>query len=188
MRVRWEVRRSSAGVSVRSARGGAERMHRRGRRGARVRWEVEQGGCVGEDGGALLPPPLLCSLLFRRRHALLHRASALPFSPSSALPSSPLLLRTDNREGRTMSSTTPSPCSVVPQQAPLPPLLCFPAPLSPSRTPSAAAVDCPSWLAAPGITALPCYAGAMHFRLALLAFSLPSPSLSPTLCSLFFSL
>ena len=99
----------------------------------RVRWEVEQGGCVGEDGGALLPPPLLCSLLFRRRHALLHRASALPFSPSSALPFSPLLLRADNREGWKMPSAAPSSCSAMPQQAPLPPLLCFPAPLSHTR-------------------------------------------------------
>ena len=37
-----------------------------------------------------------------------------------------------------MPSAAPSPCSAVLQQAPLPPLLCFPAPLSLSHTPSAA--------------------------------------------------
>ena len=37
-----------------------------------------------------------------------------------------------------MLSAAPSPCFAVPQQAPLPPLLCFPPPLSLSHTPSTA--------------------------------------------------
>ena len=167
-------------------------LHIAGRGRAALRHRREGLGCLarGREATAL------------RRRAEPRCSPASPFSLRSAsilcspflpqlCPALFSLAAARGQQGRTEDVVRRAlPCSVVPQQALLPPLLCFPALLSPSCTPSAAAIDCPGRLAAPGTTALPFYAGAMHFRLALLAFSLPSPSLSfsRSLFSLFLSL